>query len=39
MISTDVLKEFGLFQGFSDSELTKVAEICHERSIEGAGTG
>jgi len=36
MISAQVLKEFRLFKGFNDSELVKVVEICHEKTI---GTG
>ena len=37
MISSQVLKDFGLFNGLDDSELTKIAEFCHERSRK-AGT-
>lgn len=31
MVSAEVLKEFGLFEGLDDSELAKIADICHER--------
>lgn len=31
MISSEVLKEFGLFNGLNDGELAKIAEFCHER--------
>ncbi len=34
MVSTQVLKEFGLFQGLDDSELTKIAELCNERTLD-----
>jgi len=34
MVSTRVLKEFGLFQGLDDSELTKIAELCNERILD-----
>jgi len=34
MVSTQVLKEFGLFKGLDDSELTKIAELCHERTLD-----
>ena len=32
MISSQALKGFGLFDGLDDSELAKIAEICHERN-------
>ena len=32
MIQSQVLKEFRLFDGLNDSELSKIAEICHERN-------
>lgn len=34
MVSTQVLREFGLFQGLDDSELTKIAELCNERTLD-----
>lgn len=34
MVSTQVLKEFGLFQGLDDSELTKIAELCNARTLD-----
>jgi CRP-like cAMP-binding protein len=34
MVSNQVLKEFGLFQGLDDSELTKIAELCNERTLD-----
>ena len=37
MISSQALKEFGLFNGLDDSELAKIAEFCHERNRK-AGT-
>ena len=37
MVSIQVLKGFELFKGLDDSELTKIAELCRERSLdEGA---
>jgi len=32
MVSAEVLKEFGLFKGLADSELTKIADICREHT-------
>ena len=32
MIPSQILKEFKLFNGLDDSELVKIAEVCHERS-------
>jgi len=37
MISSQILKEFRLFNGLDDSELAKIAEFCHERNLR-AGT-
>ncbi len=37
MISSQILKEFRLFNSLDDSELAKIAEFCHERNLE-AGT-
>ena len=34
MVSIDVLREFGLFAGLDDNQLIKVAELCHERTLE-----
>lgn len=34
MVSTQVLKEFGLFQRLDDSELTKIAELCNARTLD-----
>jgi len=37
MATIQVLEEFGLFKGLDDSELAKIAELCHERTLdEGA---
>jgi CRP-like cAMP-binding protein len=37
MVSVQVLKEFGVFEGVDDSQLAKIGEICHERTLnEGA---
>lgn len=37
MVSTQVLREFGLFEALDDSELNKIVELCHEHSLdEGA---
>jgi len=32
MVSTEVLKEFRFFEGLDDSELAKIAGVCHERT-------
>ncbi|MFC1904973.1 Crp/Fnr family transcriptional regulator [Chloroflexota bacterium] len=37
MISSQILKEFKLFDGLDDSELAKIADFCHERNLR-AGT-
>ena len=37
MISSQDLKEFRLFKDLDDSELTQIAERCHERNLK-AGT-
>ena len=37
MISSQILKEFRLFNGLDDNELAKIAEFCHERNLR-AGT-
>ncbi len=34
MISSQILKEFRLFNGLDDSELAKIAEFCYERSLK-----
>lgn len=34
MVSNQVLKEFGLFKGLDDRELSQIAEICHERTLD-----
>ena len=34
MVSNQILKEFGLFQGLGDSELNQIAKLCHERSLD-----
>ena len=34
MISSQVLKKFRLFAGLDDSKLAKLAELCHERTLE-----
>ena len=34
MVSTKVLKEFGLFKGLDDSELTRIAKLCHKRTLD-----
>jgi len=34
MVSTKVLKEFGLFKGLDDSELTKIPKLCHKRILD-----
>ena len=34
MISSQILKEFKLFNGLDDSELAKIAEFCYERSLK-----
>ena len=36
MVSTEVVKEFGVFKGLDDSELAKIAELCHERTLDEA---
>lgn len=37
MVSVQVLKEFGVFEGLDDSQLVKIGEVCHERTLnEGA---
>jgi len=33
MVDAQVLKGFGIFKGLSDSELSKIAEVCQERSF------
>jgi CRP-like cAMP-binding protein len=33
MVSVKGLKEFGVFKGLDDSELTKLAELCRERTF------
>jgi signal-transduction protein with cAMP-binding, CBS, and nucleotidyltransferase domain len=33
MVSTSVLKGFGLFKGLDDGELTRIAELCSERAL------
>src|SRR3990172_4305111 len=37
MISSRILKEFGLFAGLDDSELSEIAKFCRERNRQ-AGT-
>ena len=34
MVTTKILKEFELFAGLDDSRLEKIAEYCHERTLE-----
>jgi len=34
MISIQILKEFGLFKGLGNSELSQIAKLCHERSLD-----
>ena len=34
MVNIQVLKEIGLFKGLDDSELAKIAELCHERTLD-----
>jgi CRP-like cAMP-binding protein len=34
MISTEILKNFSLFGGLSETELTEVAKLCRERTYE-----
>jgi len=34
MISSEILKEFRLFDSLDDSELTQIAEFCFERSLK-----
>jgi len=34
MVSIQSLKEFGLFKELDDSELAKIAELCHERTLD-----
>ena len=34
MVSVQVLKEFSLFTGLDDSQLTRIAELCHERTLD-----
>ena len=34
MVSVQDLKEFGLFKGIDDSELAKIVELCHERTLD-----
>ena len=37
MVAIQVLKEFGLFKDLDDGELTRIGELCHERTFnEGA---
>lgn len=36
MISTEFLKEFGVFKGLDGSELAKIIELCHERTLDEA---
>ena len=34
MVSSQILKEFVLFNGLDNSELSQIAVICHERSLD-----
>jgi CRP/FNR family cyclic AMP-dependent transcriptional regulator len=34
MVSTQDLKEFGLFHGLDGSELAKIAKLCNERTLD-----
>ena len=34
MISSQALKKYRLFEGLNDSELAKIAKLCHERNLE-----
>jgi CRP/FNR family transcriptional regulator, cyclic AMP receptor protein len=34
LVSTQVLKGFEIFKGLSDSELSKIAEVCRERTFK-----
>jgi len=34
MVSTQVLKDFGLFKSLDDKQLTKIAQLCHERTFD-----
>jgi CRP-like cAMP-binding protein len=34
MVSTEILKGFGLFSALSETELTKIAKLCYERTYE-----
>lgn len=33
MVTTEVLKEFDLFKGLTEGELSKVAKLCHEHTL------
>ena len=34
MVNIQVLKKIGLFKGLDDSELAKIVELCHERTLD-----
>jgi CRP/FNR family transcriptional regulator, cyclic AMP receptor protein len=34
VITKQILKEFKIFKGLSDSELEKMTELCHERTLK-----
>ena len=34
MVNIQVLKEIGVFEGLDDGELAKIAELCHERTLD-----